>query len=136
MRTIAILFLFAIPLAVDANPDKPAPKSEQKKAAPVIVTGLTNWGTVQRSGNVLKIEGHPVWDAIGEIRPDGKTVYLLWTLKATNEPCPSVYHVHADGSLDGVWGYGGMCHVDDKGDLVGVTHSDRIHSVEPPVPGF
>lgn len=137
MRTIAaIMILFTVALTTDAKPDKPAPKAEQKKAMPpVIVSGLTNWGTLTQSGTSIKLEGHPVWDAIGNVRPDGR-VYILWTLKATSEPCPGVYNVNKDGSLDGLWGYGGRCQVDEKGDLVGDTHSDRIYSVVPEVPGF
>ena len=137
MRTlIAAAILFVSAMAIDAKPDKPAPpKSEQKKAAPVIVSGMTNWGNLQRSGNVLKIEGNIFWEALGEIRSDGR-VYLLWTKKSTNEPCPGVYAIKTNGELHGHWGYGGRCSVNDKGDLVGVTYSERIHSVEPPVPGF
>ena len=129
MRVIyaCIILSALIPFALSA-PDKPA-KPEAKKIEPkkpavptLAVAGETNWGTLTQAGREIQIEGHPVWEAIGTIREDGK-VQIIWTLSGTGRPCPGVYEIQKDGTLAGVWGYGHQVRINTVGQLEVIPES-------------
>lgn len=115
-----------------AVPDKA--KKEPKPAPVVDLSMASNWGKVSHDAGsgAITITGHPLWDAVGEVRKDG-SVFLLWTLKSTGQPCPGVYKVHSDKSLTGAWGFGGSVIVEPDGSLSGETHDDQIYPAPVPV---
>lgn len=127
----AAVFVFAISIALSA-PDRPTPK-EQKKSIPDMPTGETNWGELTQQGINFKLENHPIWDGIGLIREDGK-ISLVWTLRATGEPCPGVYSLDDDGSLKGLWGYSSRVKIEDDGSISGQTYADKTYRLVPSGP--
>ncbi len=136
---ILALLLASLYLAAHAaSPDKPLPKKKlppQKKALYIKLPTRTNWGKLSQSpdGKQIIIRDHPVWEAIGYFRDDGKTVFLLWTLKSNGHDCPGVYDVDREKKeLHGLWGYGGQVDVGEDGRLTGQTHGDVVHEVGPP----
>jgi len=141
MKSIVTLAILAIALSASA---KPVPKKDTppavKPAIPMIPTlpAHTNWGAVTQSGRAVQSSGHPVWDGIGEFRADGK-VFILWTLKATGDPCPGVYD-WTEGELRGHWGFASDVSVNGKGELEGTLSRDVTHAVDAPKeavpPGF
>lgn len=124
-----MLFLIVVFLA----PDRPIPPT--KKDVPTIpkLVSESNWGRITQAGRAFKLDGHPNWFGEGLIRPDGKTAYILWTLRANDRPAPGVYQVLPNGELIGEWGYGDETHVDDDGVLHGQTSTDRVYAVMPRV---
>jgi hypothetical protein len=126
---ILIGFLFAfLGCRADGAPDRQAPKVPD-----VIpnVGGLSNWGFVEQNGRKLKIVGHPIWEANGEVRDDG-TVVLYWHVVYDDcgLPCPDGVGVYSiDGKdLVGRWGWAdGSCWIDDEGVLWGIHEEDRVY---------
>ena len=103
---------------------------QEAKPVPKLVQGPTNWGELEQNGRNFKLTGHPVWEAVGVIRPDGK-IFILWTLLADGEPCPGLYRANDDGTLTGEWAYGYEVMTDPKtGAMSGPFRADRIYAVE------
>lgn len=130
--SILLVLLAAIPMVM-AKPDLPAPKKEASPKVPSVpnLAGQTNWGELTQVGSSFKIDGHPVWFAVGEIRVDGK-VNVIWTLRENNEPCPGVYEIRKiDNALVGLWGYSRHeIHIDEEGNLVGSpTYTDTTYKI-------
>ena len=138
-RIILSLFLIISPAYVGligylafAAPTRPAPKqTPTPKQTPPPATATeweSNWGTVKQLGKAISISGHPVWFAEGHIRADG-SVYLCWTLRATEEPCPGVYKVTGAKEFSGTWGRSTSVKVEEDGSLSGETSPDRVYEV-------
>jgi len=123
----------AIIATMGAVPDRPSPPPSTK---PVLTDMESNWGKVKVTGKQISITGHPVWFAEGHIRDDG-TVLLIWTLRATDEPCPGVYRIVPNGAkpkLEGEWGRSGTVTIEKDGSLSGATQSDRVFEIVPVEP--
>lgn len=121
---VAILPLMVV-CVPDKSPSPPPPPPEIPQIA-----GECQYGTIEQFGRKVSISGD-TWDAIGEIRSNGRTMFLLWTLKSSGRPAPSVYKF-PDGKITGLWGYGEDAIVDDEGELHGRNlQSDTIHRKEP-----
>jgi hypothetical protein len=76
----------------------------------------SNWGAIhldRQTGNIV-IEGHP------------QSVFILWTFKRTGEPCPGVYKVKDDNTLEGIWGWSSSVNLNPDGTLTGQTIPDAI----------
>lgn len=109
-----------------------SPAQEKQKYPDLGQFSPSNWGTVTfapESGQ-FTFDGHPQWFAVGHVRKDGR-IFILWTLRATDEPCPGVYDM-VDGNWTGKWGHSSSCQIDGDGNLVGTVMSDSIYKVEPP----
>ena len=105
MRTMSLASIVAafVVMAVCAKPERQPPKEMPKNPEPLLlkICGQTNWGFLTQAGRQLAWHGDPVWDGLGEIRMDGK-INIIWTLRATGEPCPGVYDApREDGALSG-----------------------------------
>ena len=117
MRQFAILLVFAMFL------DEPQPSMK--------LEGLANWGDLTMLGKTqFRLDNHPVWFGVGRIRDDGKII-LIWTLRATDEPCPGVYTVNEKGELVGEWGYAHDTKIEDDGRITGNVRSDRVYLLPP-----
>jgi hypothetical protein len=132
-----ILFIFVASLSVsllNAKPGRQDNEPKKDKPAPKLpdMTMTSNWGVVTQNGNVLKIEGHPHWSAVGEILKSGK-VSLVWELLSDGRYAPGFYEW--DGKqLNGRWNYADRVSVEDDGSLTGVTNADTIRKVVMPAP--
>jgi hypothetical protein len=121
-----------------ASPERPDIKPSPK-AAPLPIpdlSGLTNWGLMEQSGRQLRLTGHPVWEAVGNIKANGE-VYLLWTLLSNGQPAPSLYKV-VEGihgkELHGNWNYAENVTVDKDGKIEGLNRPDVVRKIPPVMP--
>lgn len=134
---IALCVVGLLAYACGGKPAPPTPKGEPKKEEVVLPVGETNWGVLTAVGVNFKLEDHPTWTAIGQIRQrkNGTTyIFILWTLTATGEACPGVYEFRF-GELHGAWGHGDQVQVDADGGITGNTLADVVRRVEV-VPGM
>ena len=136
VAAIALIVAFAIVLAKPPG-RQPSPREEAPKpkihTLPKLDGLATNWGDYQQAGEKqFTLDNHPVWYGVGTLRDDG-TVFLLWTLRSTEEACPGVYHVEGN-TLSGVWGYGHNTKVEPNGELTGNIYKDRVYPLPTPEP--
>lgn len=93
------------------------------------IAGQSEWGTIYQVGSRITITGHEKWDATGEIRADGESVYLLWIERDTNKPAPSVYKLIKDNVfIVGLWGWSGEVVIQKDGSITGSTIADTLRS--------
>jgi hypothetical protein len=137
---IAAMFAALVVTFAIAKPIPPAPKvqaPEVKKLPDLEKLNPTNWGVIEQAGRNFTITGHSIWEAQGRIRDDG-SVFVLWNLLATGEPCPGEYEIAIeDGKvfIKGDWGYSHEGEVKD-GKTVNLPRPDRIYHLPPPEPDF
>ncbi len=136
---LAVVLLTQAVLAKPTRETPPAKAEAQEKALPPQLAKDSNWGKLTQSGTAIQISGHEIWEAIGEIRKDGK-VQLVWTLIADGSVCLGVYDVVGE-ELIGLWQHGDRCYIAKDGTLThneedGYLYSDRVFRVKPPEPGF
>ena len=83
MRSLLVLVIIALTLEPAGAPKYP----DLSKFSP------SNWGRITFSPETggFTFDGHPDWYGLGQCRPDGK-VFILWTRRGTEEPCPGVYY--------------------------------------------
>jgi len=119
-------FLFAMFVLLAAS--QVAFGQSKRKAVPDI-TGPSEWGTIYQVGSRITITGHEKWDATGEIRPDGESVYLMWIEKGTNKPAPSVYTLIQDNVvIVGRWGWIDDVMIQKDGSITGATMADTLRT--------
>lgn len=125
-RIIGLLALLLIAVSSFAKPIREVEKPVFDLQA---MLGESNWGTVSydRSSKTISIKGHETWDAEGVVRADG-SIFLLWTLKATGEPAPGLYHIK-DLKLDGHWNYASKVITDENGEMQGLTYHDQVYKL-------
>lgn len=131
LLALIVALLTSIAFATPDRPDaKKIPRPEFRYPDLAGAANPSVWGKLHfdRQSGALVIEGHPHWDATGQIRPDGK-MQLLWTTK-DGRPAPGVYEIGKDGILSGQWGYAEDVDIDDGGAITGSTHRDVIRKVE------
>lgn len=120
-----LLVLFAF------TPDRPdLPKSKAKENPVPFIGGHTNWGFLehdQKDPRKFTITGHSHWEAVGEIRPDGK-VFILWTMLSDGRRAPGVYRIEGR-DLHGQWAFGENVEVQEDGSLKGFLHDDVTYKL-------
>lgn len=125
VRICAVVMIGITSFAPDRPPEK------KPEPAPVVIPqieGECQYGVISQVGRRIAINGD-TWDASGEIRADGKSMFLLWTLKSSGAPAPSVYRF--EGGIIGLWGWGEDAILDDEGNLHGRNlRSDTLQRVE------
>jgi hypothetical protein len=113
---IALICLFSL-----AIPDRPMP-------AAIDLNYKTQYGEMKKVDDVVTIEGDD-WRAVGELRQNGKVLYLMWTEKSTGHQAPSFYNVE---DMTGQWGWDGE--VEENGtELKGDVKTDQLYKLPPPV---
>jgi hypothetical protein len=122
-----------IHIAVNAKPVRPDGSivrgffsRTKPREIPKLCVGATNWGKLDQAGRSFKLSGHPIWEAEGTIREDGRCT-IIWTLLADGQVCPGVYEVLPSGELEGLWGYEHDVRIEPNGDLTGNVRGDRIY---------
>ena len=100
-----------------------APKQPREKVVPFIA-GPTAYGFAQQNGRDVTITGHERWQATGRIRSDGKLAVTWEDINGT--VAYGLYAIHADGSIQGRYGYADSCQWDDDGGLAGVTFTETL----------
>ncbi len=111
--------------AVILAPDKPTP--EPKKEKPIAqIAGPSTWGDITQNKSAIEIQGNEIWFVNqGEIRKDGKLL-VFWILRSSGAVAPGLYDIHADGSIDGMWGWGENVTTDPDGTIHGLTYTDTL----------
>ena len=122
--------LFALLLStVTASPGRNLPPPIKQPQPPAIIdlSGETNWGTLVQTGRQIRITGHDQWEAIGQIRADGR-VTIIWTMLSDGSVCPGVYDIRKeDGALIGTWGHASQgVTIGDDGSLIGQRLIDDV----------
>lgn len=128
---IGLTLVASLVITSSAAPVRPDSYRVPTTPPPIAVPDLRgpwNWGELTQFDRTIQIKGSPVWEAVGVIRKDGK-VQLLWTKKASGEPCPAVYAIK-EGKLVGHYGYSGQAWVGESGELEGNILSETLFRVE------
>ena len=99
----------------------------EAKQPPMWLAGETNWGTVEQVGRVIHFRGHPIWEATGCVRADGKLL-LTW-MHRDGSKALSLYTIKGKVVV-GQWGWEGVCRITRNGDIDGQLWPDRIRLVE------
>lgn len=104
MKRITVCALLLFTCVVSAKPERKAPPSAKQptpKVVPVIA-GESAWGSIAQIGRKVHVSGHPMWEADGVIRKDGK-LYVVWTLLSDGRQAPGLYTIQDDGEIKGSW---------------------------------